>query len=159
MLDLSGGGLQNRDMRWYVPITLDTTWVAVDMATVREIGGPLSWIALPTASPVLPGVAAWRGRAIAVADLAALLGSGERLASPNGRARTLFLQQGSSTLAVPVDAVREPLMLSEQDIRPPRIRTDAFCAGEADVEGHTTLVVDLGVLLEGYRPVVGSGAH
>jgi chemotaxis signal transduction protein len=146
-------------MRSYVPITIDTTWVAVDMATVREIGGPLTWIALPTASPVLPGVAAWRGRAIAVADLAALLGTGERLVSPNGRVRTLFLQQGASTLAVPVDAVREPLMLSEHDIRPPRIRTDAFCTGEADVEGHTTLVVDLGALLEGYRPVVAGGAH
>jgi chemotaxis signal transduction protein len=146
-------------MRSYVPITIDTTWVAIEMATVREIGGPLTWIALPTASPVLPGVAAWRGRAIAVADLAALLGTGERLSSPNGRVRTLFLQRGASTLAVPVDAVREPLMLSPQDIRPPRIRTDAFCTGEVDVEGHTTLVVDLGVLLEGYRPVVASGAH
>jgi chemotaxis signal transduction protein len=146
-------------MRSYVPITIDTTWVAVDMATVREIGGPLTWIALPSATSVLPGVAAWRGRAIAVADLAALLGTGERLASPNGRVRTLFLQHGTSTLAVPVDAVREPLMLSDKDIRPPRVRTDAFCTGETDVEGHTTLVVDLGILLEGYRPVVAGGAH
>ena len=146
-------------MRSYVPITIDTTWVAVEMASVREIGGPLTWIALPTANAMLPGVAAWRGRAIAVADLAAVLGAGERLASPTGRVRTLYMQQGASTFAVPVDTVREPLVLADEEIRPARIRTDAFCKGEADVEGHTTLVVDLGVLLDGYRPVVASGAH
>ena len=146
-------------MRSYVPITIDATWVAVDMATVREIGGPITWIALPTATAALPGVAAWRGRAIAVADLAALLGAGERLTSPTGRVRTLYVQQGASTLAVPVDAVREPLALSDDAIRPPRIRTDAFCRGEVDVEGHTALLVDLGGLLDGYRPAVAGGPH
>jgi len=139
-------------MRSFVPITIDATWIAVDMATVREIGGPLTWIALPTATATLPGVSAWRGRAVAVADLAAVLGAGERLASPTGRIRTLYLQQGTSTLAVPVDAVREPLMIADEDIKPSRVRSDAFCLGEANVEGHTTLIVDLGVLLPGYRP-------
>ena len=143
----------------FVPITIESTWIAVDMATVREIGGPLTWIALPTASAALPGVAAWRGRAIAVADLAALLGAGERLTAPTGRARTLYLQQGASTLAVPVDAVREPLTVSDADIRPPRARADSFCTREVDVEDHTTLVVDLGVLLDGQRPAVASGIH
>jgi chemotaxis signal transduction protein len=146
-------------MRSLVPITIDTTWVAVDMATVREIGGPLTWIALPTASAAFPGVAAWRGRAVAVADLAAVLGAGERLASKTGRVRTLYLQHGASTLAVPVDAVREPLVVADDDVRPPRIRNEAFCIGEVDVEGHTTLVVDLGVLLDSYRPQVASIAH
>jgi chemotaxis signal transduction protein len=146
-------------MRSFVPITIHTTWVAVDMATVREIGGPLTWIALPTASAALPGVAAWRGRAVAVADLAALLGAGERLASPTTRVRTLYLQQGASTLAVPVDAVREPLTIADEDIRLPRIRTEAFVVGEVEVEGHTTVVVDLGVLLDSYRAVVTSALH
>lgn len=113
-----------------MPITIDSTWVAVDMATVREIGGPLTWIALPTASAALPGVAAWRGRAIAVADLAALLGAGERLTAPTGRVRTLYVQQGPATLAVPVDAVREPLTVSDTEIRPPRVRTESFCTRE-----------------------------
>jgi len=139
-------------MRSFVPITIHSTWVAIDMATVKEIGGPLTWIALPTASAVLPGVAAWRGRAVTVADLAALLDAGERLASPTSRVRTLYLQHGTSTLAVPVDAVREPLVIADDDIRPPRVRTDMFCLGEVDVEGHTTLVIDLGMLLPGYRP-------
>jgi len=143
-------------MRSFVPITIDATWVAVDMATVREIGGPLTWIALPTATATLPGVSAWRGRAVAVADLAAVLGAGERLVSPTGRVRTLYLQQGTSTLAVPVDAVREPLMIPDDDIRPSRVRSDAFCLGEANVEGHTTLIVDLGVLLPGYRPAAAA---
>jgi chemotaxis signal transduction protein len=146
-------------MRSLVPITIDTTWVAVDMGTVREIGGPLTWIALPTASAVLPGVAAWRGRAIAVADLAAVLGAGERLTSPTGRFRTLYLQHGSSTLAVPVDAVREPLIVGDDEVRPARVRTEAFCTGEVDVEGHTTLVVDLSVLLDSHRPAVASAPH
>ena len=148
--------VQNRLMRSFVPITIDATWVVVDMAMVREIGGPLTWIALPTASAVLPGVTAWRGRAVAVADLAAVLGAGERLASPTGRVRTLYLQHGASTLALPVDAVREPLVISDDDIRPSRVRSDAFCLGEVDVEGHTTLVVDLGVLLPGYRPAAAA---
>jgi len=143
-------------MRSFVPITIDATWIAVDMATVREIGGPLTWIALPTANATLPGVSAWRGRAVAVADLAAVLGAGERLSSPTGRVRTLYLQQGTSTLAVPVDAVREPLVIPDEEIRPSRVRTDAFCLGEANVEGHTTLIVDLGVLLPGYRPAAAA---
>jgi len=143
-------------MRLFVPITIDATWVAIEMATLREIGGPITWIALPTASASLPGVAAWRGRAIAVADLAAVLGAGERLAAPGGRIRTLYIQQGASTLAVPVDGVREPLMISNEDIRPARVRTEAFCLGEVDVEGHTTLIVDLGVLLPGYRPAAAA---
>lgn len=146
-------------MRSLVPITIDASWVAVDIGTVREIGGPLTWIALPTATAVLPGVAAWRGRAVAVADLAAVLGAGERLTSPTGRVRTLYLQHGASTLAVPVDAVREPLVLADDEVRPPRVRSDAFCTGEVDVEGHTTLVVDLGVLLDSYRPAVASAAQ
>jgi chemotaxis signal transduction protein len=144
-------------MRSFVPITIDATWIAVDISSVREIGGPLNWIALPTANPSLPGVSAWRGRAIAVADLAALLGAGERLQAPTGRGRTLYLQQGTSTLAVPVDSVREPLTLPPESIRPPRARTDSFCTGECDVQGHTTLVVDLGVLLEHQRSAVASG--
>jgi chemotaxis signal transduction protein len=146
-------------VRSFVPITIESTWVAVDMSMVREIGGPLTWIALPTASSTMPGVAAWRGRAIAVADLAALLGTGERLSPPNGRIRTLYLQQGASTLAVPVDAVREPLTVADSDIRSPRVRTEAFCTGELDVEGHTTLIIDLGVILDGHRPAVASGLH
>src|SRR5882724_2875617 len=145
-------------MRSFVPITIDATWIAIAMATVREIGGPLTWIALPTASPMLPGVSAWRGRAVAVADLAAVLGAGERLASPTGRIRTLYLQQGTSTLAVPVDAVREPLMIADDDIKPSRVRSDAFCLGEVNVEGHTTLIVDLGVLVPGYRPAAAARA-
>jgi chemotaxis signal transduction protein len=152
--------VQNLVVRSFVPITIDATWIAVDMGMVREIGGPLTWIALPTASASLPGVAAWRGHAVAVADLAAILGAGERLASPNGRARTLYLQQGTSTLAVPVDAVREPLVISNDDIRPSRVRTDAYCLGEVDIEGHTTLIVDLGVLVPGYRtPAAASAPH
>src|SRR5215468_5084148 len=144
-------------MRSYVPITIDATWVAVDMSAVREIGGPITWIALPTATAALPGVAAWRGRAVAVADLAAVLGAGERLSSPTGRVRTLYMQQGPSTLAVPVDSVREPLTLSDNDIRPPRARTESFCTGELDVEGHTTLVIDLGAIVDGHRPMVAGG--
>lgn len=146
-------------MRSLVPITIDATWVAIDMGMVREIGGPLTWIALPTASTALPGVAAWRGRAIAVADLAAVLGAGERLAAPTGRVRTLYVAHGTSTLAVPVDAVREPLVVADEDVRPARVRTEAFCTGEVDVEGHTTLVVDLGVFLDSYRPVAPGVPH
>jgi chemotaxis signal transduction protein len=146
-------------VRSFVPITIDSTWIAVDMAMVREIGGPVTWIALPTATAAFPGVAAWRGRAVAVADLAAVLGAGERLVPPTGRVRTLYLQQGASTLAVPVDTVREPLTIADSDIRAPRARTEAFCTGEVDVEGHTTLVVDLGIVLDSHRPTVASGLH
>jgi len=146
-------------VRSLVPITIDATWVAVDMTAVREIGGPLTWIALPTASAALPGVAAWRGRAVAVADLAAVLGAGERLAAKTGRVRTLYLQHGASMLAVPVDTVREPLVVADEDVRPPRIRNETFCIGEVEVEGHTTLVIDLGALLEPHRPAVAGIAR
>jgi chemotaxis signal transduction protein len=141
-------------VRSLVPITIDATWVALDMSAVREIGGPLTWIALPTASAMLPGVAAWGGGGRAVGGLAAVLGAGERLTAPTGRVRTLYLAHGTSTFAVPVDSVREPLTVNDDEVRPARVRTEAFCTGEVDVEGHTTLVIDLGVLLDSYRPAV-----
>ena len=144
--------MHNHRVRSFVPITIDATWIVIEMASVREIGGPLTWIALPTATAVLPGVSPWRGHAVAVADLAAVLGVGERLASPTGRARTLYLQHGGNTLAVPVDTVRGPVQLSDHDLRKPRARSDAFCLAEADVEGHTALLIDLGVVVDGYRP-------
>ena len=146
-------------MRSFVPVTIDATWIAVDSAVVREIGGPLTWIALPTASTSFPGVTAWRGQAIAVADLAAVLGVGARLASPAGRARTLYLQFGSNSLAVPIDSVRSPLVIEDSAIRRPRARTDSFCVGEIDVENHTTLIVDLGAVVDGVRPTAVAVHH
>jgi chemotaxis signal transduction protein len=149
----------NRAVRSFVPVTIDATWIAIESASVREIGGPLTWIALPTAGAMLPGVTGWRGQAVAVVDLAAVLGVGARLASPAGRARTLYLSVGGNTLAVPVDAVRGPIALADDDVRPPRARTEAFCVGETDIEGHTALVVELGVVIDGVRPPTAPVHH
>jgi chemotaxis signal transduction protein len=146
-------------VRSFVPVTIDATWIAIDMAVVKEIGGPLTWIALPSASAILPGVTAWRGQAVAVADLAAVLGVGSRLASPAGRMRTLYLQLGNSALAVPVDAVRGPIVVSDDEVRPARARTDTFCTGEVNIENHTTLVLDLAIVIESVRPAAAAIQH
>ena len=81
-------------------------WAALRAHDVREILGERVWVAIPGTQAVMPGVTAWRGRAIAVLDLAAVidgltpLGGVATQGGEGKRSRTLVAQVGDNTVAI-----------------------------------------------------------
>lgn len=89
------------------------TW-ALDADSVRLVLDAPSLAPLPLATPVLPGLVAWQGRAVLVADLGARLGE-----APSARRsdwRLLLWSHGRRVGAWAVDAVDEILTLSALQI-------------------------------------------
>ena len=89
-----------------LPVALGTTWLALAADAVQEILGTQRVIAVPGGPLGLTGVVPWRGRAIAVLDLAALLPHATAL-TDDGRARIVIAGAGRDVIALPVDQVRE----------------------------------------------------
>jgi chemotaxis signal transduction protein len=56
-----------------LPLQLHGVWLAIEASHVQEIVSGRAWVALPGASAEVPGVLAWRGRAIGVLDLGPLV--------------------------------------------------------------------------------------
>lgn len=89
-----------------IPFELAGRTLAVPLAGVLEVLGARAWIALPGAPLGIPGATAWRGRAIALIDLAPALG-GTPLQLPGARARSLVVQLRDEVVALAVDRVHE----------------------------------------------------
>jgi chemotaxis signal transduction protein len=124
-----------------MPVQLSTVWVAVGVAHLQEVRGPLPWVPLPGAPPHLPGVVPWRGRAIAVLDLGGLLGVAPPVQPGEPRARTLIAQVDATAFAIPVDTVREVHTAAElQDSHATQIR---LAHGQVVIGGQVMPVVDL----------------
>ena len=90
-------------MRALVPARVGQTWILLDAEIIREILGAQPWLPIPGARAEMPGVIAWRGRAIPVVDLAAPFGV-ERLGAGEARPRTLIAGVADSIVAVPMKA-------------------------------------------------------
>jgi chemotaxis signal transduction protein len=90
-----------------MPVQLATEWIALDAEHIQEVLGPRPWVALPDAPAHVPGVIPWRGRAIAVVDLGALLGVAPPLRAGELRPRMLIAQVGDTAFAVPAETARE----------------------------------------------------
>lgn len=90
-----------------LPVQLGGTWVALDPTHVQEVLGPRRWVALPDAPAHVPGVIPWRGRAIALLDLAALLGMAAPLKPGTLPARTLVATIEDTTFGIPAERARE----------------------------------------------------
>lgn len=127
-------------MRAIIPAMTGSAWFALDALAVQEVIGERPWVVLPFAAHRTPGVLSWRGRAVAVLDLAELLPGGEPLRAGCTRPRTLVVEAATCTLAIPVDVVREVHEVGPHQIRP---------AGEG--ARHCTEEVSL---LEGVMPVL-----
>lgn len=132
--------------RALVPINLEKRWLLLDAALVREILGREAWLPVPDARPELPGVLAWRGRAIPVIDLAALLGT-PPLAKREPRARTLIVAHDQNVVAVPVDLVREVTPFGEGALHPVHAAPAPYATLEAEWAGGVLPVMDFAAFL------------
>ena len=133
--------------RALVPVQLQGIWLALDAGCVEEILGEQPWVRIPGAPASVPGVAPWRGRALAVLDLAALAGFGTAIQSGENRRRTLVVRSGSSTIAVPVDQVREVQEVGDDRIGAPRNTQLPYSTAEVELNGVPMPVLDWGALL------------
>jgi len=135
--------------RALLPIRVGGVWMAIDALQAREILGRRPHVALPGASAGLPGVIAWQGRAVAVVDLGALTG----VCSPlqESRERTVVIQHGPVTFAVPVDAVREVQVASDEQVRPAHATRQRFATTEVELDRTPVSVLDLSAVVEAIR--------
>jgi chemotaxis signal transduction protein len=124
-----------------MPVQLAKVWVAVGVAHVQEVRGPLPWVALPGAPLHLPGVVPWRGRAIAVLDLGGLLGVAPPVQAGEPRPRTLIAQVGTTAFAIPADTVREVYVGAQvDDAHATQVR---IAHGQVQVGGLLMPLIDL----------------
>src|SRR6185369_874769 len=119
-------------MRALVPARVGQAWVLLDAEIIREILGAEVWLPIPGARAEMPGVIAWRGRAIPVVDLAAPFGS-ERLSAGQARARTLIASVAESVVAVPVDAAREVHGFAAAQLKPVNVTHLPYAAAETEL--------------------------
>ncbi len=129
-------------MRALVPAKIEDTWILLDAEIIREILGAEVWLPIPGARAEMPGVIAWRGRAVPVVDLAAPFGL-SRLAGSSPRPRTLIASVAESIVALPVDAAREVHAFSPMQLRPCAVTQLPYAAAEAELEGRVVGFIDL----------------
>lgn len=129
-------------MRALVPAKIGSAWVLLDAEIIREILGAEEWLPIPGARAEMPGVIAWRGRAIPVVDLAAPFGF-ERLSTGEGRARTLIAAVADSIVAVPVDAAREVHAFGASELKPCSVTHLPYATAEAELFQRVLAVIDL----------------
>jgi chemotaxis signal transduction protein len=145
-------------MRALVPARIGQAWVLLDAEIIREILGTEVWLPIPGARAEMPGVIAWRGRAIPVVDLAAPFGF-DRLATGETRARTLIASVAESIVAVPVDAAREVHGFSTTDLKPVSVTTLPYAVAEAELFERMLALIDLprfvSEILGGAAPELG----
>jgi chemotaxis signal transduction protein len=145
-------------MRALVPARIGQAWVLLDAEIIREILGTEVWLPIPGARAEMPGVIAWRGRAIPVVDLAAPFGI-ERLATGGTRARTLIASVAESIVAVPVDAAREVHAFTTTELKPVNVTTLPYAVAEAELFERVLALIDLprfvAEILGGATPELG----
>lgn len=100
-----------------LPFVVGDRMLALDALAVIEILGVRPWIPLPRTPPTVPGVIAWRGRALALLELGpALELGGSELPRDQTRARNLVIQLRDEVVVLGADRVLEALRLTT----PPR---------------------------------------
>jgi len=133
-------------MRRLVPAKIGSVWFALDAEPVAAVAGTCKCVPIPHPSPRVAGVFAWRGRAIAVLDLASIAGDDS---SPlDARPRTLVLESSGCTVAVPVDAVREVQQIEDDAVTGQRVTRMQFSAGEVDLLGTPMPLLDVQGLVQ-----------
>lgn len=129
-------------MRALLPAKIGQAWVLLDAEIIREILGSQIWLPIPGARAEMPGVIAWRGRAIPVVDLSAPFGV-ERLGSGETRGRTLIAAVADSIVALPVDAVREVHTLPDDRLKPVSVSQLPYAAAETELFERILPLIDL----------------
>lgn len=118
----------------FMPVLLEGHWVLVDASCVVEVMGALEWLPLPQAGRRLPGVGAWRGRALAVVDLGQVLGLGS--APLTTSPRTLIVRSDAGMLALPISDARAVVWAAREEVRPVHATFLPYMSAEVD-DGET----------------------
>jgi chemotaxis signal transduction protein len=144
--------------RTTLPARIGPAWLLLDAEIIHEILGAEVWLPIPGARAEMPGVVAWRGRAIPVVDLAAPFGF-ERLRNGETRARTLIASVAQCIVAVPVDAAREVHAFSTNELKPVSVTNLPYATAEAELFERVLALVDLprfvAEILGGAAPELG----
>jgi chemotaxis signal transduction protein len=137
-----------------MPVRLADAWIAIDATHVHEVLGGRPWVALPDAPAHVPGVISWRGRAIAVLDLGALLGVAPALAAGEIPPRLLVAQLDEAAFAIPVQAARE--VHAVPAVEPAHATHVRLAQGQVTIGGVVMPMVSLQVA---YAAVAQPGAE
>ena len=134
-----------------VPAKLHDVWFVVPANAVQEILGEQRWVPIVGAPPEMPGVVAWRGRAVAVLDLGPLSGSAA-LSAGESRRRTVIVNVEDATLALPVEGVREVQEVPDEAVRPSHLTRLRHSTMEVELDGVPMPLIDLADLLRVVAP-------
>ncbi|HEU0031985.1 MAG TPA: CheW domain-containing protein [Kofleriaceae bacterium] len=141
--------------RLVLPLQLGDVWIAIDPLFVQELLGARSWVRVPGAAPQLPGVLAWRSRAIAVLELREVLGLPTRATTTPPR--TVVARVDDCTFAFFVDVAREVRAVDPAAIGAPHAVNGRFAAHELALEGRVMPLVDLAAVIDAVSgPVSGT---
>jgi chemotaxis signal transduction protein len=135
-------------MRSFVPAKIGHIWLLLDALPVQEVLGARPWVSVPHSSSQIPGVLAWRGRAIALFDLSTLLEGSERLQPGENRPRTVIVESRSCALAMPVDMVHEVGEVDSSRIRSSHGTRMRHSSGEIEIFGSLAPILDVDKLIE-----------
>ncbi len=131
-----------------LPIQVKERWLALEALAVQEILGQRPWVPIPGAPVHVPGVMAWRGRAIAVLDIGAIAEVTEPLHPADPRPRAVVIQVGATTFALLVDAAREVREVGAERLKAPHATRHRFTLSEVDLDGVVMPIVDLAGVIE-----------
>jgi chemotaxis signal transduction protein len=134
-----------------VPAKLHDAWFVVPATAVQEILGEQRWVPIVGAPPEMPGVIAWRGRAVAVVDFGPL-GVGAAMAAGESRRRTIVVSVDDTTLALPVEGVREVQEVPDDAVRPAQLTRLRHSTMEVELDGVPMPLIDLADLLRVLAP-------
>jgi chemotaxis signal transduction protein len=134
-------------MRSVVPAKIGQVWMVLEALPVQEILGARPWVPVPNSSSQIPGVLAWRGRAIAVFDLSTLLQGGEPLQTGALRPRTVIVEARSCALAMPVDIVHEVREVADAQLLPSHGTRMRHSSGEIEIFGSLAPILDVDKLI------------
>jgi len=131
-----------------LPVQVQSVSIAIDARQVHEIVGPQPAVLLPGARAEIPGVMSYRGRAIGLFDFAAVADGLTPLDDAARRPRVLVIQVQGSTLAAPVDLVREVREMPADALLPPRLTAQKFSNAEVEIDGVVMPVFDFAAFLD-----------
>jgi chemotaxis signal transduction protein len=129
-----------------LPVRIESEWLLVHAALIQEILGAQPWLSIPHTRRELPGVVAWRGRAIPLLDLGAIFGL-SALTAKASRPRTLIVEIDRGLVALPVDEAREVQDFTADQIRTAHAVSRPHSVSEAELRGMVMPVLDLTSLL------------
>lgn len=131
--------------RLVLPLVLGDVWVAIDPGIVVEVLGTRTWMRVPGSPRQLPGILAWRSRAIAVLDLRDVLGVPGSANTPPPR--TVIARADDCTFAFFVDVAREARTVDASAVTTPHAVGGRFVTHELALDGRVMPIVDVAAMI------------